>query len=125
MNVPAHLKFTKDHEWVLIEGDVATVGITDYAQSELGEIVFVELPSEGDSIAREATFGTVEAVKAVSDLFMPVSGEVIAINEALADKPELVNEDAYGEGWMIRAKISNPAELENLLSPEAYSAQIQ
>jgi len=121
MNVPANLLFTKDHEWIKIEGSEALIGITDYAQTELGEIVYVELPSVGDSIAMESTFGTVEAVKAVSDLFMPVSGEVLDINKMLEDKPELINEDPYGEGWMIRIKLNNPAETDSLLSPEAYS----
>lgn len=125
MNVPANLKFTKDHEWIKIEGSEALIGITDYAQTELGEIVFVEQPATGDSIAQEATFGTVEAVKAVSDLFMPVSGEVIAINPLLEDKPELINEDPYGEGWMIRIQLNNPTEVDGLLSAEAYTALIQ
>ena len=125
MNVPAQLKFTKDHEWIKVEGSEALIGITDYAQSELGEIVFVELPATGDSIVAEASFGTVEAVKAVSDLFMPVSGEVIAINPLLEDKPELINEDPYGEGWMIRIQLNNPAQVDGLLSAEAYSALIQ
>jgi len=125
MNVPANLLFTKDHEWIKIEGSQALIGITDYAQTELGEIVFVELPAAGDSIAIEKTFGTVEAVKAVSDLFMPVSGEVLDINALLEDKPELINEDPYGEGWMIRIKLNNPAEVESLLSADAYSALIQ
>jgi len=125
MNVPANLLFTKDHEWIKIEGSEALIGITDYAQTELGEIVFVELPAVGDAIAIEKTFGTVEAVKAVSDLFMPVSGEVLDINALLEDKPELINEDPYGEGWMIRIKLNNPAEVEHLLSADAYSALIQ
>jgi len=125
MNVPANLLFTKDHEWVKIEGGEALIGITDYAQTELGEIVFVELPATGDSIAVENTFGTVEAVKAVSDLFMPVSGEVLSINPLLEDKPELINEDPYGEGWMIRVTLNNPAEVNSLLSAEAYTKLIQ
>ena len=125
MNVPANLLFTTDHEWIKIEGSEALIGITDYAQTELGEIVFVELPAVGDAIAIEKTFGTVEAVKAVSDLFMPVSGEVLDINALLEDKPELINEDPYGEGWMIRIKLNNPAEVEHLLSADAYSALIQ
>ncbi|HET9570250.1 MAG TPA: glycine cleavage system protein GcvH [Bacteroidales bacterium] len=125
MNVPANLLFTKDHEWIKIEGSEALIGITDYAQSELGEIVYVELPKTGDSVAMEGTFGTVEAVKAVSDLFMPVSGEVIEINPVLEDKPELINEDPYGEGWMIRIKVNNVAELSHLLTPEAYTQLIQ
>jgi len=125
MNVPNNLLFTKDHEWIKIEGEEALIGITDYAQSELGEIVYVELPSVGDSVAIEKTFGTVEAVKAVSDLFMPVSGEVLNTNPLLEDKPELINEDPYGEGWMIRIKINNPADIDSLLSPEAYTQHIQ
>jgi len=125
MNVPSNLLFTKDHEWIKIEGDEALIGITEYAQSELGEIVYVELPSVGDSVAIEKTFGTVEAVKAVSDLFMPVSGEVLDINPLLEEKPELINEDPYGEGWMIRIKLNNPADIDGLLSPEAYTQHIQ
>ncbi len=125
MNVPANLLFTKDHEWIKIEGSEALIGITDYAQTELGEIVYVELPAVGDSIVIENTFGSVEAVKAVSDLFMPVSGEVLDTNPLLEDKPELINEDPYGEGWMIRIKLNNPAEVDGLLSPEAYTQLIQ
>ena len=125
MNVPANLLFTKDHEWIKIEGSEALVGITDYAQTELGEIVFVELPAVGDAISMESSFGTVEAVKAVSDLFMPVSGEILSINPMLEDKPELINEEPYGEGWMIRIRLSNPAQIDALLSPEAYSKLIQ
>jgi glycine cleavage system H protein len=125
MNVPANLLFTKDHEWIKIEGSEALIGITDYAQTELGEIVYVELPAVGDSITIESTFGTVEAVKAVSDLFMPVSGKVLDINPLLEDKPELINEDPYGEGWMIRIKLNNPAETDGLLSAEAYTQLIQ
>ncbi len=125
MNVPANLLFTKDHEWIKIEGSEALIGITDYAQTELGEIVFVELPTAGETISVESTFGTVEAVKAVSDLFMPVSGEIISINPLLEDKPELINEEPYGEGWMIRIRLSNPAEIDALLSAEAYTKLIQ
>ena len=125
MNVPANLLFTKDHEWIKIEGSEALIGITDYAQTELGEIVYVELPAVGDTILQENTFGTVEAVKAVSDLFMPVSGDVLAINSLLEEKPELINEDPYGEGWMIRIKLKNIADVEGLLSAEAYTQLIQ
>ena len=125
MNVPSNLLFTKDHEWIKIEGEEALIGITDYAQSELGEIVYVELPAVGDAIAIEKPFGTVEAVKAVSDLFMPVSGEVLNTNPLLEEKPELINEDPYGEGWMIRIKLNNPADIDSLLSPEAYTQHIQ
>jgi glycine cleavage system H protein len=125
MNVPENLKFTKDHEWVKVEGAEALVGITDYAQSELGEIVFVELPAVGEVKEQESTFGTVEAVKAVSDLFMPVTGEVIEVNPELEGKPELINEDPYGAGWMIRVSLKNLSELDSLLSAEAYTALIQ
>jgi len=125
MNVPTDLKFSKDHEWIKIEGAEALVGITDYAQSELGEIVFVELPAIGESKDKEAVFGTVEAVKAVSDLFMPASGEILAVNTELDDKPELVNEDPYGAGWMIRIAIKDISELENLMTAEQYTELIQ
>jgi glycine cleavage system H protein len=120
MNVPADLKYTKDHEWVKIEGDVATIGITDFAQGELGDIVYVEVETEGETLAQEEVFGTVEAVKTVSDLFMPVSGEVIEFNEALEAAPEGVNNDAYGEGWMIKVKMSNLSEADELLSADQY-----
>ena len=124
MGVPAELKYTKDHEWIKIDGDVVTIGITDYAQGELGDIVYVEVDTEGDTLDREETFGTVEAVKTVSDLFMPISGEVMEFNEALEDSPETVNKDAYGDGWMVKVKINNPAELEDLLDAAAYEALI-
>ena len=120
MNIPAELKYTKDHEWVRIEGDEAVIGITDFAQSELGDIVFVEVETEGESIESEEIFGSVEAVKTVSDLFMPLSGEVLSFNSELEDAPEVVNSDPYGEGWMIRVKISNNSEIDNLLSAEQY-----
>lgn len=120
MNIPADLKYTKDHEWVKIEGDVATIGITDFAQGELGDIVYVEVETEGETLAQEEVFGTVEAVKTVSDLFMPVSGEIIEFNEALEAAPEGVNNDAYGEGWMIKVKMSNPSEANALLSADQY-----
>ena len=120
MNVPAELKYTKDHEWVKVDGNIATVGITDFAQSELGDIVYVEIETVGDTLAQEATFGTVEAVKTVSDLFMPVSGEVIEFNKAIESSPEAVNTDPYGKGWMIKVKMSNPNDLNNLLSAEQY-----
>jgi len=125
MNVPANLKFTKDHEWVKVEGSEALIGITDYAQSELGEIVFVELPAVGESRVLGTVFGTVEAVKAVSDLFMPISGEVLSINEALEDKPELVNESPYEEGWMIRVALKDLSELDTLLTAEQYTEFIK
>ncbi|MDR2969002.1 MAG: glycine cleavage system protein GcvH [Tannerellaceae bacterium] len=120
MNFPADLKYTKDHEWIRIEGDHAYVGITDYAQGELGEIVFVDIPTEGETVAREEVFGTIEAVKTVSDLFMPVSGEVQEVNAELEDKPELVNEDAYGKGWLIKVSLSDLSEAEELLSADEY-----
>ncbi len=124
-NVPKDLLYTKEHEWARVEGDVVTVGITDYAQSQLSDIVYVELPEVGTQVQAMEPFGTVEAVKAVSDLYSPVSGEVVAINERLADEPDLVNKDPYGEGWMIRVKLSNPEELKNLLSPEEYEKLIE
>lgn len=124
MNVPENLKYTKDHEWVKVEGDIATIGITDFAQGELGDIVYVEVETEGDELEQEDTFGTVEAVKTVSDLFMPVSGEVIEFNESLESEPEKVNEDPYGEGWMIKIKLSNPSEVEALMDAAAYAGSI-
>jgi glycine cleavage system H protein len=120
MNIPAELKYTKDHEWVRIEGDEAVIGITDFAQSELGDIVFVEVETEGESIESEEIFGSVEAVKTVSDLFMPLSGEILSFNSELEDAPEVVNSDPYGEGWMIRVKISDASEVDALLSAEQY-----
>ena len=120
MNIPVELKYTKDHEWVRIEGDEAVIGITDFAQSELGDIVFVEVETEGESIESEEIFGSVEAVKTVSDLFMPLSGEVLSFNSELEDAPEVVNSDPYGEGWMIRVKISDASEVDALLSAEQY-----
>lgn len=124
MGVPAELKYTKDHEWIKMDGDVATIGITDYAQGELGDIVYIEVDTEGDTLDREETFGTVEAVKTVSDLFMPLAGEVLEFNEALEDAPEMVNKDAFGDGWMVKIKISNPSELDDLLDAAAYEALI-
>ena len=120
MNIPSELRYTKDHEWVRIEGDEAVIGITDFAQSELGDIVFVEVETEGESIESEEIFGSVEAVKTVSDLFMPLSGEVLSFNSELEDAPEVVNSDPYGEGWMIRVKISDNSEIDTLLSAEQY-----
>jgi glycine cleavage system H protein len=124
MKIPKELHYTKDHEWIKIVGDEAIVGITDFAQGELGDIVYVEVESVDETLSAEAVFGTVEAVKTVSDLFMPLSGEVIAFNEDLEDTPELVNEDPYGKGWMIKIKLSDPAELENLLDAQAYSSLV-
>lgn len=124
MNFPADLKYTKDHEWIRVDGAVAYVGITDYAQSELGEIVYVDITTEGETIAKEEVFGTIEAVKTVSDLFMPVSGEVIQGNSELDDKSELVNEDVYGNGWLIKISISDPSELDDLLSAAEYEQLI-
>jgi glycine cleavage system H protein len=122
MNIPAELKYTKDHEWIRIEGEIATIGITDFAQSELGDIVYVEVETVDETLDIEAVFGTVEAVKTVSDLFLPLTGEIIEFNEALEDEPELVNSDPYGNGWMIKLKISNKSEIDNLLSADAYKA---
>ena len=124
MAVPADLRYTKDHEWVRLDGDEATVGITAYAASQLGDIVFVELPETGCSVVQFTAFGVVESVKAVSDLFAPVSGEVVAINEALAGSPEHVNGDPYGEGWMIRLRLTEPGEVDELLDADAYDALI-
>jgi glycine cleavage system H protein len=120
MNFPENLLYTKDHEWVRIEGDTAIVGITDFAQSELGDIVFVEVNTVGESVEAEAVFGTVEAVKTVSDLFMPVEGEIIEFNEALESNPELVNSDPYGEGWMVKVRMSNPGSTSGLLPVAEY-----
>lgn len=122
MNFPQELKYTKDHEWIRVEGDVATIGITEFAAKELGDIVYVEVETEGEELDREEVFGSVEAVKTVSDLFMPVSGEVIEFNEELESAPEAVNNDAYGEGWMIKVKMSDTSELEDLLDADAYAA---
>lgn len=124
MNIPSDLKYTKDHEWVKIEGDNLTVGITDFAQNELGDIVYVEVDSLDESLEAEAVFGTVEAVKTVSDLFMPVAGELIEFNELLEDTPEKVNDDPYGAGWMIKIKVTDSTELETLLSAEDYKSLI-
>ena len=124
MNVPSELKYTKDHEWVNIDGAIVTVGITDFAQSELGDIVYVEVDTLDETLEADAVFGTVEAVKTVSDLFLPVTGEIIAFNETLEDEPEKVNEDPYGAGWMIKIKVADTADLEALLSAEEYKAII-
>lgn len=124
MNIPSELKYTKDHEWIKIDGDVATVGITDFAQGELGDIVYVEVETLDETLDKEEVFGTVEAVKTVSDLFLPLSGEIIEFNEALEDEPEKVNSDPYGEGWMIKIKISDASEVEGLMSDADYKALI-
>lgn len=124
MNVPEDLKYTKDHEWVRVEGESVVVGITDFAQKELGDIVYVDVDTEGDTIEQEEVFGSVEAVKTVSDLMMPVSGEIVAFNEVLEDEPELVNSDPYGRGWMIKVLISDFTELDNLLSADQYKELI-
>jgi len=120
MNIPQELKYTKDHEWVKIEGDTATIGVTDFAQGELGDIVYVEVETLDETLDKEEVFGTVEAVKTVSDLYMPLSGEIIEFNDSLEDEPEKVNEDPYGEGWMIKIKLSDSSELEDLLSADEY-----
>lgn len=124
MNIPSNLKYSKDHEWVRVEGDMAYIGITDFAQSELGEIVIVDITTEGETLASEAVFGSIEAVKTVSDLFMPLGGEVLEVNPKLEDNPELVNSDPYGEGWMIKVKMTDPSEAGKLLDAEAYKALI-
>ncbi|HEU4716851.1 MAG TPA: glycine cleavage system protein GcvH [Bacteroidia bacterium] len=124
MNFPGELKYTKDHEWVRVDGGIATIGITDFAQGELGDVVYVEIETVGEAISREDVFGTVEAVKTVSDLFMPVSGEVLEKNEGIDANPEVVNKDPYGEGWMIKVKITDPSELDKLMDAAAYKALI-
>lgn len=124
MNFPTNVKYTKEHEWIRLEGDVAYVGITDYAQEQLGDIVFVDIPTEGETLAADEVFGTIEVVKAISDLFLPVTGEILEQNEALADQPELVNQDPYGEGWLIKIKPTADADFDSLLDAEAYKALI-
>lgn len=120
MNIPSNLKYTKDHEWISIDGDIATVGITDFAQGELGDIVYVEVETLDETLDKDEVFGTVEAVKTVSDLFLPLSGEIVEFNDSLETEPEKVNSDAFGDGWMIKIKISNPDEINELLDDEAY-----
>jgi glycine cleavage system H protein len=122
MKVPANLKYTKDHEWLRVEGDYAFAGITDFAQGELGDIVFIEIETVGETLKKEEVFGTIEAVKTVSDMFMPVSGEVLEVNPALEESPEVVNKDPYGKGWMIKIKMTHPEELDDLLTAEDYKA---
>nr|WP_297787355.1 glycine cleavage system protein GcvH [uncultured Allomuricauda sp.] len=124
MNIPSELKYTKDHEWVKVDGDIATVGITDFAQRELGDIVYVEVDTLDETLDKEEVFGTVEAVKTVSDLFLPLSGEIVEFNEALEDEPEKVNSDPYGDGWMVKIKLSEPSEVEGLMSADDYKALI-
>jgi len=124
MNIPTNLKYTKDHEWVSIDGDVATIGITDFAQGELGDIVYVEIETEGETLDGEEVFGSVEAVKTVSDLFMPLSGEIIEFNSELESNPEFVNNDPFGKGWMIKVKISDASEVANLLDAAGYEALV-
>ena len=124
MNFPTNVKYTTEHEWIRVEGDIAYVGITDYAQEQLGDIVFVDIPSEGETLAAGDTFGTIEVVKTISDLFLPVAGEVLEQNEALADQPELVNKDPYGEGWLIKIKPAADADFDALLDAEAYKALV-
>lgn len=124
MSVPSNLKYTKDHEWLLIDGDIATIGITDFAQGELGDIVYVEVETVDETLDKDEVFGTVEAVKTVSDLFLPLSGEVIEFNESLESEPEKVNSDPYGEGWMIKMRISDPSQIETLLDDQGYKEVI-
>jgi glycine cleavage system H protein len=124
MNIPSELKYTKDHEWVRVEGDIITVGITHFAQSELGDIVYVEVETVDETLEKEEVFGTVEAVKTVSDLFLPVSGTIIKFNESLEDEPEKVNSDPYGEGWMVKVKYSDASQLDSLLSADDYKTVI-
>lgn len=124
MNFPQNLKYTNEHEWIRVEGDIAYVGITDYAQEQLGDIVFVDIPTEGETLEANEVFGTIEVVKTISDLFLPVTGEILEQNEALADQPELVNQDPYGEGWLIKMKPANAADLDNLLNAESYKALV-
>lgn len=124
MNVPGNLRYTKDHEWIKVEGDEGIVGITEFAQGELGDIVFIEVETVGEELAREDAFGTIEAVKTVSDMFMPVEGEVIEFNSMLESEPELVNKDPYGNGWIVRIRMTNPQDLDDLLDAEAYEELI-
>lgn len=124
MNIPSELKYTKDHEWIRVEGEFGVIGITDFAQGELGDIVYLEIETVGETLVKEEVFGTIEAVKTVSDLFMPVSGEVLEMNETLADNAELINKDPYGQGWLVKIKMSDAAELNELLSADQYKAMI-
>ena len=124
MNIPANLKYTKDHEWIRIEGETGYVGVTDFAQGELGDVVFVEIETVGETLKKEEVFGTIEAVKTVSDMFMPVSGEILEMNKDIEDTPDVVNKDPYGKGWMIKIRITYPAEINDLLTPEKYKALV-
>lgn len=124
MNFPDNLKYTKEHEWIRVEGETGIVGVTDFAQGELGDIVFVDINTVGKSLGAEEVFGTVEAVKTVSDLFLPVAGKVVEVNDALSSNPELVNNDPYGEGWMVKIEVDNPADIDNLLSSDAYQQMV-
>lgn len=124
MNIPTDLKYTSEHEWIRVEGEEIVVGVTDFAQGELGDVVFLEIETEGETLSKGDTFGTIEAVKTVSDLYMPVDGEVVAVNGDLEDTPDLVNSDPFGKGWMVRIKMSEPSQLDELLSPEAYKELI-
>lgn len=124
MNFPSNLRYTKDHEWIELDGNVATIGITDFAQRELGDIVYVDINTVGQSLEAEAVFGTVEAVKTVSDLFLPVAGTILEVNTSLNDKPEAVNNDPYGEGWMVKVTVNNPADVEALMDAAAYEASV-
>jgi glycine cleavage system H protein len=120
MNVPANLKYTKDHEWIKVDGNNAVIGVTDFAQGQLGDVVFIEIETQGETLAKEEVFGTIEAVKTVSDMFMPVAGEVIEINPKLSESPDVVNKDPYGDGWMIKIKMTDPSQLNELLTPDQY-----
>jgi glycine cleavage system H protein len=125
MNVPGNLLYTKDHEWLRVEGNMGYIGVTDFAQGELGDIVFIEIETLGETLAKEEVFGTIEAVKTVSDMFMPVSGEILEVNPALEESPDVVNKDPYGKGWMVKIKITNPSEITDLLSPEKYTTLLE
>ncbi len=124
MNIPDNLKYTKDHEWLKIDGEEALIGITDFAQGELGDIVFVEIETQGEQLAKEEVFGTIEAVKTVSDLYMPVNGEILEVNSQLEDTPEIINQDAFGEGWLIKVKLEDVSEIDELMDAEAYKGHI-
>lgn len=125
MNIPTNLRYTKDHEWVKVEGNIATIGVTDFAQQQLGDVVFVEIETQGDTLQKGDVFGTIEAVKTVSDMYMPVSGEILETNPKLEDAPEIVNEDPYGEGWMVKIKIEDDSDLDDLLSADDYEMEVE